>query len=69
MLIEILLGCALLLAGMLSIIHGLWADSETQCVSISYSAGSLFVLLGLALIFNAVHSCALSACLAVIGLQ
>jgi len=69
MLIEFLLGSVLLLSGMLCIIGGLWADSNTLCVPIGYGAGSIFVLLGLVLFFSAVHSCALSTCLAVIGLQ
>ncbi len=69
MLIEFLLGSVLLLSGMLCIIRGLWADPKTRCVPIGYGAGSIFVLLGLVLFFSAVHSCALSTCLAVIGLQ
>jgi uncharacterized membrane protein HdeD (DUF308 family) len=67
--IEFLLGSVLLLSGMLCIIRGLWADPKPRCVPIGYSAGSIFVLLGLVLFFSAVHSCALSTCLAVIRLQ
>ena len=69
MLIEFLLGSVLVLSGMLCIIRGLWADPKPRCVPIGYSAGSIFVLLGLVLFFSVVHSCALFTCLAVIGLQ
>jgi hypothetical protein len=48
MLIETLLGCALLLVGVVCIIHWLQAD-----------AGNLFVLIGVALFAGALHSCAL----------
>ena len=69
MLIETLLGSVLVLSGMLCIIHGLWAEPRTLCLAIGYAAGSIFVLVGLVLLFNAVHSCAVSACLGTIGLQ
>jgi hypothetical protein len=65
MLMEILLGSVLLLSGMLCI--GPWA--ETQYTPIVYGAGSIFLLLGLVLFFSAVHSCALSTCLAVLGIH
>ena len=70
LLIEMLVGCTLLLSGILCIVHGIWADSEeTLCMPIGYNVGSLFALLGLALFVNAVHPCALSTCLAVVGPQ
>ena len=69
MLIEFLLGSVLLLSGMLCIIRGLWADPKPRCVPIGYGAGSIFLLLGLVLFFSAVHSCALSTCLAVLGIH
>jgi uncharacterized membrane protein HdeD (DUF308 family) len=55
LLFEMLFGCTLLLSGMLCIIHALLAHPTTQCVSIGYSAGSLFMLSGSVLIFNVVH--------------
>jgi uncharacterized membrane protein YgdD (TMEM256/DUF423 family) len=51
MLIETLFGCALMLVGLLCIIH--WLRTEP---------GNLFLLVGVALFFGALHSCALSAC-------
>lgn len=51
MLIETLLGGAVGIAGVLSIIH--WLRDDPM---------NLFVLLGVALLFGALHSCAPSVC-------
>jgi len=67
MLMEIVLGSVLVLSGMLCI--GPLAEPKTPYAPIVYGAGSIFLVLGLVLFFSAVHSCALSSCLAVIGLH
>ena len=55
LLIDMLLGCTLMLSGMLCIVHALWANPEAEGVAIGYTAGSLFAVMGLMLFFNAVH--------------
>jgi len=55
LLIDMLLGCTLMLSGMLCIVHALWANPEAEGVAIGYTAGSLFAVMGLVLFFNAVH--------------
>jgi len=62
MLIEILLGCVLMLMGALCIIH--WVQEDTGNLSaLFYGAGNLLVLIGLTLFFGALlHSCAAPAC-------
>jgi len=55
LLIDMLLGCTLMLSGMLCIVHELWANTEAEGVAVCYTAGSLFAVMGLVLFFNAVH--------------